>query len=250
MIIEDRMYLKCLQKPRCIVSSKPAKRSDPPCRKQGWQDNVVCPQKGNWAFFWTFSFHLCLLSAYFQSWKQNFSLQNHHMMDARQPFCWWMTFTKVSNPFLSFLVDMTIGRLWEMEYGWFCWFSLRIFSQTSLGLKIFSPRHNGVRFFFSILRHEGYFFQCRIFFPRILFACFFSLKISLQDIFRESLITPSKFKWSAPKIHQTFSQLTDSDLQIISKGFWNNRGQNSLEERGGIRFYLPLTGESVRWRHN
>ena len=119
-----------------------------------------------------------------------------------------------------------------------------------LGLKIFSPRHNGVRFFFRILRHEGYFFQCRIFFPRILFACFFSLKISLQDIFRESLITPSKFKWSAPKIHQTFSQLTDSDLQIISKGFWNNRGQNSLEERGGIRFYLPLTGESVRWRHN
>ena len=32
---------------------------------------------------------------------QNFSLVNHHMMNARQPFCWWMTFTKVSNPFLS-----------------------------------------------------------------------------------------------------------------------------------------------------
>ena len=26
---------------------------------------------------------------------QNFSLENHRMMKARQPFCWWMTFTKV-----------------------------------------------------------------------------------------------------------------------------------------------------------
>ena len=150
---------------------------------------------------------------------QNFSLVNHHMTNARQPFCWWMTFTKVSNPFLSFLVDMTIGSLWEMEYGWFYWFSLRIFSQTFLGLKTFSPRHNGVRFFFSIIRHERYFFQCRMFFPRNLFACFFPPEISLQDIFfLKSPITPSKVKWSAPKIHQTFGQLTDSVLSIISKG--------------------------------
>ena len=159
----------------------------------------------------------------------------------------------MSNPFLPSppkWLTWPLDVCREVGYRWFYWFSLRIFSQTSLGLKIFSPRHNSVRFFFSIIRHEGYFFQCRIFFPRILFACFFPLKISLQDIFRESLITPSKFKWSAPKIHQTFSQLTDSDLSIISKGFWNNREQNALEERGGIRFYLPLTGESVRWRHN
>ena len=31
---------------------------------------------------------------------QNFSLENHHIMNARQPFCWWMTFTNASNPFL------------------------------------------------------------------------------------------------------------------------------------------------------
>ena len=131
----------------------------------------------------------------------------------------------------------------------------RIFSQTSLELEIFSPTYNGVRFFFSIIRHERYFFQGRMFFPRNLFACFFPPEISLQDIFfLKSPITPSKVKWSAPKIHQTFGQLTDSDLSIISKGFWNNRGQNSLGERGGIRFYLPLPGKSVRtdvrWRHN
>ena len=32
---------------------------------------------------------------------QNFCLGNHHIMIARQPFCSQMTFTKVSNPFLS-----------------------------------------------------------------------------------------------------------------------------------------------------
>ena len=31
---------------------------------------------------------------------QNFSLENRQIMNARQPFCWWMTFSKVSNPFL------------------------------------------------------------------------------------------------------------------------------------------------------
>ena len=41
---------------------------------------------------------------------------------------------------------------------------------------------------------------------------------------------------------------------IISNTFWNNRGQNSLGERWGIRCFFPLPGESVRtdvrWRHN
>ena len=167
---------------------------------------------------------------------QNFSLENHHMMNARQPFCWWMTFTTVSNSFLPSppkWLTWPLDVCGEVGYGWFYWFSLRIFSQTSLELEIFSPRYNGVRFFFSIIRHERYFFQCRMFFPRNLFACFFPPEISLQDIFfLKSPITPSKVKWSAPKIHQTFGQLTDSDLSIISKGFWNNRGQYSLGERG------------------
>ena len=68
----------------------------------------------------------------------------------------------------------------------------------------------------------------------------------------KSHIIPSKVKWSAPKIHQTFGQLTDSDLSIISKGFSNNREQNSQGARGGIRFYLTLPGKSVRSRirHN
>ena len=55
--------------------------------------------------------------------------------------------------------------------------SLRIFSQTSLELEIFSPRYNGVRFVFIIIRHERYIF------PKNFFACFFPPEISLQDIF-------------------------------------------------------------------
>ena len=74
----------------------------------------------------------------------------------------------------------------------------------------------------------------------------FGACVVCRTFFLKWPITPSKVKWSAPKIHQTFGQLTDSDLSIISKDFWNNRGQNSLGKRGGIRFYLPLPGKSVR----
>ena len=98
---------------------------------------------------------------------------------------------------------------------------VRIFSQTSQELETFSPTYNGVRFFFS--RHYtswAIFFSVQdIIFPRNLFACFFPVEVNLEDIFLKSPITPSKVKWSAPKIHQTFGQLTDSDLSIISKGF-------------------------------
>ena len=84
LIIEYGLYLKCLQKPRCLVGSKQAKRSDPPCRKQRWIPPSIC----------------VFCRRIFNLEMQNFSLENHHMMNARQPFCWWMTFTKVSNPFL------------------------------------------------------------------------------------------------------------------------------------------------------
>ena len=97
------------------------------------------------------------------------------------------------------------------------------------------------------------FFQCRMFFPRNLFACFFSSRNQpAGHFFLKSPTTLSKVKWPAPKIHQSFGQLTDSDLSIISKGFWDNRGQNSQGERGRIRFYLPLPGKYVRSyiRHN
>ena len=90
------------------------------------------------------------------------------------------------------------------------------------------------------------FFGARYFFPGICVHALFLSKSVCRTFFLKSTITPSKVKWSAPKIHQTFGQLTDSNLSIISKGVCNNRRQNSLGERGGIRFYLPLPGESLR----
>ena len=30
---------------------------------------------------------------------QNFGLEKRRMVNAHEPFCWWMSFTKVSNPF-------------------------------------------------------------------------------------------------------------------------------------------------------
>ena len=157
---------------------------------------------------------------------QNFSLENHHIMNARQPFCWWMTFTKVSNPFLPHPLNG-----WH-DHGWFYWFSLywKNFSQTSLELEIFFPTYNGVRFFFSIVRHKRYFFQCRIFFSTE-FICMLSSFQNQYDIFSKTPITPSKVKWSALKVYQTFGQLTDSDLSIISKAF-ESIGDKTLWGRG------------------
>ena len=155
-------------------------------------------------------------------------------------------FLPSSPKWLTRLLDVC-GRVGErVGYGWF--------SQTSLELEIFSPRYNCVRFFFSILRHERYFFSAWCFSQEFVCMHFSSRKQPAGHFFLKSPITSSKVKWTAPKIHQLFGQLTDSDLSIISKGFWNNRGQNSQGEKGGIRFYLPLPGKSLqtdgRWRHN
>ena len=152
-------------------------------------------------------------------------------MNARQPFCWWMTFTKVSNPFLpshpkwlTWPLDVCGG----LGYGWFYWFSLRIFFPASLELEIFSPRYNGVSFFTALYVMSDIFFSPGCFYPGIYLHAFFLPKSACRTFFfLKSPITPSKVKWSAPKIHQTFGQLTDSDLSIISKGFWNNRRLNS-----------------------
>ena len=57
------------------------------------------------------------------------------------------------------------------------------------------------------------FFSAGDYFSQLYPYKLFPLEISLQDIFfMKSPITPSKVKWWAPKIHQTFAQLTDSDL--------------------------------------
>ena len=58
-------------------------------------------------------------------------------------------------------------------------------------------------------------------------------------------ITPQKSNGRPLKSTKHLVRLTDSNLSIISKDFWNNREQNSLVKKGGIRFYLTLPGKSV-----
>ena len=124
--------------------------------------------------------------------SQNFSLENHNIMNARQPFCWWMTFTKVSNPFLP---SPPKWLTWPLDvcggggYEWFYWFSLywNNFSQTSLELETFSPTYNGIRFLFSAL-----------YVMSDLFACFFPLEIGLQDSFSEITHNPLKSQMVGP----------------------------------------------------
>ena len=219
------MYLKFLQKPCCLGWFKTRHALWSAVKKTRLnfsKDNFTGKRlsfvhKKETEHSFELSLSICVFyRRIFNLEMQNFSLENHHMMNARQPFCWWMTFTKVSNPFLPSppkWLTWPLDVCREVGYGWFYWFSLRIFSQTSLELEIFSPRYNGVRFFFSIIRHERYFFQCMMFFPgqQIYLHAFFLRNQPAGHFFLKSPITPSKVKWSAPKIHQTFAQLTDSD---------------------------------------
>ena len=154
---------------------------------------------------------------------ENFSLENHHMMKARQSFFWSMAFTKVSNPFLPSRPKWLTRPL---DVCGVYLFSLRIFSQTSLQLEIFSPRYNGVRFCSALYVMSDIFFSAGYFFPRNLFACFFP-KSFCRTFFLQSPIIPSKVKCSASKIHQTFGQLTDSICQSFLKAF-ETIGDNTL----------------------
>ena len=143
LIIEYGMYLNCLQKPRFLVCSKQAKRSDPQkTRLNSSKDNVIAnPQETEHSF--ELSLSICVFyRRIFNLEMQNFSLVNNHMMNARQPFCCWMTFTTVSNPFLpsppKIMVDMTIGRF----RGSRVWVILLIQFEN------FFPNLTGVRNFF------------------------------------------------------------------------------------------------------
>ena len=68
---------------------------------------------------------------------------------------------------------------------------------------------------------------------------------SAEYFFLKSPLTPSKVKWLAPKIHQKFAQLTDTDLSITSKAFWNNGGQDSLAMGEGRNLFLLTPAQRV-----
>ena len=64
-----------------------------------------------------------------------------------------------------------------------------------------------------------------------------------RQTFRRRFVSGSLFVSPCPpECYLQSETKIEPDLRL----FWNNRGQNSLGERGGIRFYLPLPEESLR----
>ena len=260
-IIEYGMYLKCLQKPRCLgwFKTSQALRSAVgveqrwiPWKTISWRKAFVVHKKETESTLLNFLFPFLSFISVFSILKckplvlktTTWWKRASHFVDGWQLLrCQIRFFPHPLNGWhdhWTFVREWGKGDFTDLVWG-------RIFSQTSLELEMFSPTYNGVKIFFSIIRHKRYFFSAGHLFPGIIYLhAFFPSKSVCRTFFLKSTITPSKVKWSAPKIHQTFGQLTDSDLSIISKGFWTNRGQNSLGERGGIRLYLALPGKSVR----
>ena len=86
------MYLKRLQKPRCLGFSKQAKRSDPPCKKnkveflerQFHSKKLSFVHKKETEHSFELSLPICVFHRRsFNLEMQNFSLENHHVMNAR-----------------------------------------------------------------------------------------------------------------------------------------------------------------------
>ena len=196
--IEYGMYHKCLQKPRYLgwfKTSQALRSAVKKTRLNSSKDNLIAksfrlPTKRKLSILLNFLFPFAFYRRIFNLKMQNFNLENHHMMNARQPFCWWMTFTKVSN---SFLPSPPNWLTWPLDvcggvgYGWFYWFSFyweRIFSQTSLELEFFSPTYNGVRFFLALYVISD------IFFPGIYLHAFFLSKLVCGTFFLKSPISP------------------------------------------------------------
>ena len=131
LIIEYGMYLKCLHKtsmPWLVLNkpSAPIRRVENKVEfleRQFHSEKLSFVHKKETEHSFELSLSICVFyRRIFNLEMQNFSLENHHIMIARQPFCWWMTFTKVSNPFLPSPPKWLTGPLdvcGGVGYGWF-----------------------------------------------------------------------------------------------------------------------------------
>ena len=118
-----------------------------------------------------------------------------------------MTVTKVSTDPLLIFSHPLCGWPFDFCGGGGCGlFSLgKNFFPKPLGLEFFSLTYKGVRFFSALYTSWAIYFSLHdIIFPRYILASFSSPRNqSAWYLFLKSPITPSKVKWSAPKIHQT-----------------------------------------------
>ena len=181
LIIDYGMYLKCLQKPRCLgwfKTSQALLSAVHKTRLNSSKDNFIAksfrlPTKRKLSILSNFLFLFVSFIGVFSILKCKTLVLKTTTSWTRQPFCWWMTFTKVSNPFLpsppkwlTWPLDVCGG----VAYGWFYWFSLY--------WKNFFPNLSGFRNFFPNI------WRCKIFFQHCTsWAIFFSVQdISLPGI--------------------------------------------------------------------
>ena len=90
------MYFKCLQKPCCLGRFKTSRALQSAVQKtrlNSSKDNFVAKSfrlstKRKLRILLNFVFpFVSFIDVFFNPEMQNFSLQNHHIMNARQPFC-------------------------------------------------------------------------------------------------------------------------------------------------------------------
>ena len=120
---------------------------------------------------------------------------------------------------------------------------VRTFSQTSGVTNIF-PDIKPCKIFFSALYARiDIYWAYDIIFPSYFLASFFPPRNQYAGFF---------FFWNHPqkslsKVKKSNNHLLSGQIlmSIISKAFWNNRGQNPWGE-GGIHFYLPSPGKNIR----
>ena len=80
------MYLKFLQKPRCLGWFKTSQALGSAVKKTRVKLSFVHKKETEHSF--ELSLSICVYYRFiFNLEIQNFSLENHHMMNARQPFC-------------------------------------------------------------------------------------------------------------------------------------------------------------------
>ena len=149
------------------VGSKQAKRSDPReenkvefLETQFYGEKLSFAHKKESEHFFELFLSICVFHRrIFKLKTRNLGLENHHMMNARQPFfCWRMPSTKVPNPLLSHpLCGWPFDFSWGGAYGWFS-LGKNVFPKP-LELEIFSQAYNGVRFVSALCT------SCAIFFP-------------------------------------------------------------------------------------
>ena len=135
LIIEYGMYLKCLQKPRCLgwfKTSQALLSAVHKTRLNSSKDNFIAksfrlPTKRKLSILSNFLFLFVSFIGVFSILKCKTLVLKTTTSWTRQPFCWWMTFTKVSNPFLP---SPTKCLTWPLDVcggvgcGFFYWFSL------------------------------------------------------------------------------------------------------------------------------